>query len=392
MEQSVKALKSGKILTPLHAIDKGVILIRGRKIEAVDEQSELPIPTGAEVYDLKGLTVLPGLIDVHLHGWGGYDFSSPDEKSLYAISDLLPSFGVTTYLPTICDAGEERILEVLMAVSGFISSQNRGARAIGIHLEGPFLNASKMGSIRAEALLKPDLHRLKSYLDSGGGHVRMMTLSPELSGAPEIIQHLNGAGIVPCAGHSEADYNQTSAAIEIGVRHAAHTFNAMGPFHHRNPGIVGAVLTDDRVTAEIIPDGVHLHRAAVKLVYRCKGESGAVTVSDAHGKAGMKPGRYKDSNGREVLVAEDAVRLTDGTLAGGATSMNLLVENLAEYAEISIGEAVASATMNPARLLGIDKDTGSLEAGKDADITAVDADFNVRLTVVKGEIAFNQEN
>lgn len=386
MKQTLKAIRCRRILTPDQTIERGLIIIEGSAISAVVQEQGFPVPEEAEVFDLGELTVLPGFIDVHIHGWGGHDFRSRDPQSLLKVSALLPFYGVTTYLPTICDVPEQEMVEVIERVCHLISSQTGGSNAAGLHLEGPFLNPSRKGAMRPEALRQPSLHLLEGYIACGGGNIRMVTLSPELDGALDIVQRLDEVGIVGCMGHSEADYAQAVAAIRKGVRHAVHTFNAMGPFHHREPGVVGAVLTDETVTAEVIPDGVHLHPAAVKLILMAKGQSRVVTVSDAHPLAGMGPGNYKDVNGRELMVGSDAVRLKDGTLAGGATPMNRLVKNLAEFAGISLQGAVASATINPARLLGIEGKTGSLEAGKDADITAVDDGFNVRLTMVKGEV------
>lgn len=386
MKRTLKAIKCHRILTPDRTVERGLIIIEGSAISAVVQEQGFPVSEEAEFFDLGELTVLPGFIDVHIHGWGGHDFRSRDPQSLLKVSALLPFYGVTTYLPTICDVPEQEMLEVIERVSLLISSQTGGSNAAGLHLEGPFLNPSRKGAMRSATLCQPDPRLLGDYLACGGGRIRMVTLSPELEGAMDTVQRLDEAGVVACMGHSEATYAQAVAAIRKGVRHAVHTFNAMGPFHHREPGVVGAVLTHETVTAEVIADGVHLHPAAVKLLLRAKGESRVVTVSDAHPLAGMRPGNYRDVNGRELLVGSDAVRLKDGTLAGGGTPMNILIKNLAELAGISLQGAVASATINPARLLGIEGKTGSLEAGKDADMTAVDDNFNVRFTMVKGEV------
>jgi N-acetylglucosamine-6-phosphate deacetylase len=388
MEHPIKAIKCGKILTPLRVIDKGVLLTEGRRIKLIGEEESFMIPPGAEVVDARELTLLPGFIDLHIHGWGGDDFRCLSPEALGAVSSSLPSSGITTYLLTVSDLSKKAVTENLERAAHIIPAQSGGARAAGVHLEGPFLNPSRRGAMRREALLEPDRALIDDLLHRGRGRLKMMTLSPELDGAMDAISHLRASGVVPCLGHSEADYGLAREAIERGARYATHTFNAMGPFHHRAPGLVGAVLTDDAVIAEVIPDGVHTHPATVKLLSRAKGGEGLVAVTDAHHLAGTKPGGNKDGAGREVIVAEDAVRFRDGNLAGGSTPMNLLVKNLAEFAGLPLQSAVASTTVNPARVIGIDKETGSLEEGKDADITAMDEDFNILFTMVKGEIVF----
>jgi len=392
MEHTVKALICGKILTPHRIINKGLILIRDSRIYAVGEEKALTTPENADILDLRKLTVLPGFIDIHLHGWGGHDFRSPDMEHVNEVNALLPSHGVTSHLMTICNLSGKRLQDTIKRANDYISSQAEGSRAAGLHLEGPFLNPRMKGAMEEDSFSKPDLRLLKSLLKRGEGNIKMMTLSPELEGAMDLLPELQTAGVTPSAGHSDADYIQAVEAARRGIKHATHTFNAMGPLHHRKPGLAGAVLTQDTVTAEFIPDDVHLHPAAVKLLLRAKGASRTVTVTDAHPMAGLEPGNYRDLYGREVVVGNDAVRLADGKLAGGATPMNRLICNILEDTEISLAEAVATATINPARVIGIDSLTGSIEAGKDADIVAVDTAMNVRLTMARGKIVYGIKN
>ena len=262
---------------------------------------------------------------------------------------------------------------------------------LGIHLEGPFLNPAYRGAHPAEKLRLPSPELVEEIAASAGAGLVMMTLAPELPGGMDAVSYLHRNGIVAALGHSGAAFEQVRDAAERGLSHAVHTYSAMGGFHHRAPGTLGAVLSLDRISAELIADGVHTHPAAARILFRVKGPGRVVLVTDASPAAGLDDGDYT-LGGQKVLLREGRSLLPDGTLAGSTLTMNRAVAGAAAMASLTLAEALAAATVNPARVLGIDGRKGSLEEGKDADLVVMDHSFAVLLTMCRGRVIFNRLN
>jgi N-acetylglucosamine-6-phosphate deacetylase len=262
-----------------------------------------------------------------------------------------------------------------------------GAKPLGIHLEGPFIHPERLGGFGKQYLQPPSVELFKQYQAAAKGHIKMVTLAPELEGIEAVIRHLVEERIVVSAGHTMATYEEMVRAIDLGVSHVTHMYNAMSPFTHRSPGVVGAALLDPDVSLQIIADGAHLHPATVKLTVEQAGVDRIALITDAMHMLGLSDGHYS-SFGHEVELRMGQVQLADGTLAGSVLTMNHAVRNAMQFAEIPLHEAVRMATIVPATILGIHNRKGSLEAGKDADIVLMDEAFNVHLTMVEGEIVY----
>lgn len=381
------AIFAGRLLTPLDVVEQGVVLVDAGRILAAGPAAQVPVPAGAEAIDAEGLTVAPGLIDLHTHGADGAQAIDGTRDSLFRMSAFYARHGVTGFLATIggsnehLERGIDAVVEVLRAAEPL-----PGAAILGIHLEGPFLNPARLGAFRPESILPPDPALLGRYLGRAGGHVRVITLAPEMDGALELIRLAAGRGVVCSAGHSQATWEQIMAAVEAGVRHATHTFNAMAPLHHRDPGLLGAALADDRLTAEVIADGIHVHPAMVRLLVRAKRVERAVLITDSIGAAGLPDGAYEFEE-QQIIVSNGSARLADGTLAGSVLTMEQGVANLVAFGAASLPEALAIGGLNPACAIGLQTRKGRLVPGMDADLIGLDEDLRVRWTMVGGRMA-----
>lgn len=321
--------------------------------------------------------IAPGFIDLQVNGFAGHDAREGPE-AIGAISEALPRTGVTGFLPTMISRPLGEGLEFVRAVAAATAP---GARVLGAHVEGPFLNPAYKGAHDERNLEPPTPDRVERVL---ARPPRMLTLAPELEGGLEAVRRLASAGVLVSAGHSGATYDEGLAAFEAGARFATHLFNTMPPLHHRAPGLVGAVLDDPRVTAGIISDGVHVHPSLVALAGCAKGPRGLALTTDQVAAAGVPPGRYRLA-GREVISEGDTVRLADGTLAGSAATMDLLLRRAVE--QFGLHRALAMAARTPARVLGL-ATRGRVAAGCDADLVVLGPDLRVRRTLVAGRTVY----
>ena len=330
----------------------------------------------------------PGYVDLHIHGSAGYDVMDDAVEALPAIEQLLARHGVTSYFPTTVTAPMDTILRALERLANAIEKREstnpeaKGrARPLGIHLEGPFISHARRGVHPPENLLAPTLALFERFWQAARGRIRMMTIAPELEGAPEVIAEAARRGVSVSLGHSDADFAAAECGIVAGARHATHTFNAMRPLDHRSPGILGAVLTDRRVSADIIADGVHLDPAVVKLFAGAKGPEQTVLITDAISATGMPDGRYRLGS-FEVDVC-DGKCMADGKLAGSVLTLDRAVRNLARFAEWDLPQAVTAASRNPARVARI-ANKGVLAAGADADFVVLSTGGEVLRTFIGG--------
>lgn len=383
------AILAKELYTPLDRIERPVLLVEAGVIAGIHQQSEREIPKGQRVLDLEDAILVPGFIDMHIHGGGGRDVMDPAPDALLAVERLLYSHGVTSYFPTTITAPIDRTLAALDSLANAIErSRESGdlrARPVGIHLEGPFISHARPGVHPPADLQKPTLALFEKFWEASRGTVKVMTIAPELEGARELISEATNRGICVSMGHSDADLAQARAGVDAGVRHATHTFNAMRPLEHRDPGIIGEALMDERISAEIIADGVHVDPLMVRLFLRAKGADGAVLVTDATAATGMPNGRYR--LGSLEVDVKDGKCLRDGRLAGSVLTMDKAVRNVVKFANWDLQTAVRLATLNPARATGLSGNAGTLAVGAPADIVALNSAGNVVKTIVRGRAA-----
>jgi len=372
------------LLTPDAVIDDGSLVIDGDRIRAVGGPN-LPLPDGIEARDATGLVLAPGFIDLQVNGGFGLDFTD-DPSTIWKVAAGLPRYGVTSFLPTIITSPLETVARAQDVLISGPPSGWSGARPLGLHLEGPFLNVAKKGAHNPAYLRPPSLHDVADWSPAS---VCLVTLAPELPGAAEVIAALVARGIVVSAGHSMAGYEAAEAGFAAGARYATHLFNAMPALHHREPGLVVAALADLRVTVGLIPDGLHVHPALVKLMWQLLGRERLNLVTDAMAAMGMSPGQYLLGDYR-VTVDETSARLPDGTLAGCVLSLDAILRSFRAYTGASLADTVATVTTTPARLLGIDDRLGRLRPGAAADVVLMTPDGEILETMVAGELLYQR--
>ena len=383
------AILAKELYTPLERIERPVVLVQDGVIAGVGTFLEHEAPQARRVLDLGESTLVPGFIDMHIHGGAGRDVMDASPDALPAVERLLYSHGVTSYFPTTITAPMDRTLRALEHLGQEIErareNQESRARPVGIHLEGPFISHARPGVHPAGDLQKPSMPLFERMWEASRGTVKVMTIAPELPGARELISEATRRGVCVSMGHSDADLAQAQAGVDAGVRHATHTFNAMRPLDHRDPGIIGETLTDKRISAEIIADGIHVDPVVVRLFLRAKGTDGAVLVTDATAATGMPNGRYQ--LGSLEVEVKDGKCLRDGRLAGSVLTMDRAVRNILKFANWDLQQAVQLATLNPARTTGLPGNAGQLVAGAPADIVALSSSGEVVKTIVRGQAA-----
>lgn len=359
----------------------GFLIIEGERIQRMEDGSH-PHPD----LDITEGWLAPGFIDLQINGAAGCDFLSPTPDGLAAAHAYLLRTGTVAYLPTLISAPEERTRAAL----AFFAEHARlpGApRILGVHLEGPFLSPARVGAHNPRYLRTPSIEWIGRLLDDFPGLIRLVTLAPELDGALEVIDLLASRGVVAALGHSDATYAQAMAAFDRGARLATHLFNAMRPYHHREPGIVGAALAHSAAACSLIADLVHVHPAVLLQVLTLKSPWDTVLITDAIAAAGARAAAVTLGD-QEVTVRDGAPRLPDGTLAGSVLAMDQAVRNAAAPDGINLRPAVEMATAAPARVLGLDE--GTITPGGRADLVVLDRDMRVRETIVSGQIVYGR--
>jgi N-acetylglucosamine-6-phosphate deacetylase len=379
------AITAKALFTPLKRIERPLLLIDDGSITDIRSQGEPDLPANAKRIDFKDCVLAPGLIDIHIHGSAGHDVMQADEQGRRRMEEFLASRGVTSYFPSTVAAPLDATLRSLEWLAKAIESSHSAGRAqpLGIHLEGPFLSHIRRGVHLPENLLKPTVETFDKFWQAAGGHVRVLTIAPELDGAREVIAEANKRGVCVSIGHSDADLAAARAGILAGARHATHTFNAMRPLDHRAPGILGEVLSNSNLSADIIADGVHVHPSVVRIFLEAKGEERAVLITDAISAAGMPEGHYQ-LGGMDVEVKDGRVT-RDGSLAGSVLTLDRAVRNVIEFGGWNLQQAVRLATKNPAAAVAA-KRKGILEPGADADLVVLTEGGDVRASVVRGEV------
>src|ERR1700674_847524 len=382
------AFTAGRLLTPTDSIEHPLVLVEHGRIVEISARGSGQVPAGVSTSDFGHSVIAPGYVDLHIHGSAGYDVMDDTAEALPAIEQLLARHGVTSYFPTTVTAPMDTTLRALERLANAIEKRDRNnadgkirALPLGIHLEGPFISHARRGVHPPENVLAPTLALFERFWQAARGRIRMMTIAPELEDALEVIAEAARRGVCVSLGHSDADFAAAERGIAAGARHATHPFNAMRPLDHRSPGILGAVLTDRRMSADIIADGVHLDPAIVKLFADAKGSEQTVLITDAISATGMPEGRYR--LGSFEVDVRDGKCMVDGKLAGSVLTMDRAVRNLARFAEWDLALAVAAASQNPARVARI-ANKGVLAVGADADFVILNSEGEVLRTFVGG--------
>jgi N-acetylglucosamine-6-phosphate deacetylase len=394
-KMSVIAYTSRMLYTPVEALDRPVLLVEDGAIVKLGTRGNVEVSSQAEVRDFGDGILAPGFVDIHIHGSAGYDVMQADASGRRGFEQFLARHGVTSYCPTTIaaplDVTERALARLADAIEG-AARENSGhdntggggrAQPLGVHLEGPFLSHAQRGAHRPEDLISSSGKIFERLWQAARGHVRILTIAPELDGALEVIAEAAKRGVCVSLGHSNADLESTRRGVAAGARHATHTFNAMRPLRHRDPGIVGEVLTNPSLTADVIADGVHVDPTVVKLFLNAKGAENAVLITDATSATGMPNGKYQLGT-LEVEVKDEKVQ-RDGKLAGSVLTMDRAVRNAMDFAGWDLLRAVRIATANPARVAGA-QNKGVLKPGADADFVMLSASGEVRATVIKGKL------
>jgi N-acetylglucosamine-6-phosphate deacetylase len=380
-------IKNATIYTPDQVIEHGAILVDACCIGAVGLTGEVPCPPDAQVIDAAGLIVAPGFIELQINGAFGDDFTD-DPTTIWRVAEKLPRYGVAAFLPTIITSPPEKIAVGQQVVTQARPAGFRGALPLGLHVEGPFLNPQKKGAHNPKFLRLPDVEAVSGWSPENG--VLLVTLAPELPGALEVIVALSNRGVLVSEGHSMATYDQAEAGFDAGARYGTHLFNAMPALAHRDPGLPGALLTDDRVTVGFIADGVHTHPSVIKLVWQALGGQRLSLVTDAMAALGMPAGVHLLGD-FEVTVDATSCRLADGTLAGSILSLDQALRNLIAVACCSLAEALPTVTTTAARAIGLEDERGRVAPGFVGDLVLLTPDLCVHSTIVGGEIAYSNE-
>lgn len=366
-------------------VKKTIAVANGKISELTDEVKSDLLSLDKELY------VVPGFIDKHIHGANNSDGMYPNETDILNIAKTIAREGVSSFLVTTMTQAKDKITAALKNIKSYIDKDyQEGSQAIGIHLEGPFICTKFKGAQPEEFIVPCDVETFKYYEEVSGNNIKQVTLAYEQNGRG-LVEYLKSRGIVASIGHTDATCKQALEGIEAGITSATHTYNAMKGIHHREIGTLGAVLLSDQVYAELIPDLIHVSDDAIRLLFKCKGKDQVIAITDGMESKHLPDGKYY-LGGQEVFVKDKAARLADGTLAGSTLYMNVGLNNLKTVMELSIEETVDLATKNPAINLGIFDHKGSIALGKDADFTVIDKDFNVYMTVNRGNIIYKRED
>ena len=376
----MKCIINGRIVLP-NSVVSGMAIVFDKTIKAIVPQAEINTEE-YEMIDAKGNLVAPGLVDIHIHGYLGEDASDGSAEGLKKMAAGIAKNGVTSWCPTTMTMHKDVIVEAFDTARKVKAEKEcYGAKILGINCEGPFINPSKKGAQPEEFILPPDGNFIVEHADI----LKLFTVAPEVEGALDCIRKVNEDGrVLVSMGHTGASFDEANGGIEAGVRHTTHLFNAMTALQHRNPGVVGAALSDERVSCELIADTFHVNPGLYKLVAKAKGDK-LCLITDCMRAGGMEDGDYT-LGGQHVIKTGIQCLLEDGTIAGSVLELNAAVRNLKEHTELPLHEVFACASLNPAKAVGEADKIGSLEVGKCADIMICDDDINVMTTIVDGEI------
>lgn len=369
------------------------IYIEGGKVREIGAAGEVPSQYAAiETIEVPhGQVVVPGFIDVHIHGVGGADTMDATPDALTTMAKALPGEGTTSFLATTITQKHENIEKALKNAAKYRLQHNAAGQAevLGVHLEGPFINKKRKGAQPEEYILNPSIELFARWQELAKCDIKLVTVAPELENGIEFVRYLHENGVIASIGHTDAVYDEVKKAVDAGARQVTHLFNGMRGIHHREPGVAGSALLFKELMVELIADGIHVNPEIIKLVIGSKGADGMILVTDAMRAKCLKNGVY-DLGGQDVTVADGKALLADGTLAGSILKMNDSFKNTMNFADISLLEAVQMTSVNPAKQLNVFNRKGSIAVGKDADLTVLTEEYQVALTICLGEVAFKQ--
>ena len=375
------------LYTPSDEIFKPLLIVDDGRIVEISTRAATALPANATTVDFGDAVMAPGYLDIHMHGGAGLDVMLASRSELPRLGQFLAKHGVTGYFATTVAAPLDATCAALDRLADAIEQESNGgppeARPLGIHLEGPFLSHKRRGVHPPEYLVEPTVPIFDKLWQAARGHVRMLTIAPEIPGAMEVIAEASRRKVLVSIGHSDAELPTAVQAVKAGARHATHTFNAMRPLDHRNPGIIGEVLSDDTITADIIVDGIHVSPEVVKVFLQAKGPDRTVLITDAMMAAGMPDGRYQ--LGPIQVDVANGKAIANGSLAGSVLTMDHAVRNVTKFSNWTLREAVRAATFNPANAAGLSSDRGKLAVGAIADFVVLNPEGDVLKTIVGGK-------
>jgi N-acetylglucosamine-6-phosphate deacetylase len=375
-------LKNAKVFDENFDLRRADIQIGKDRIEKVGNGL-----LGEDKLDLSGCIVSPGFVDIHIHGCVGADACDGTREALAKMAAHLIEKGVTSFCPTTMTVSLPEIRKALAAVRDCMDNPPQGAAILGVNMEGPYISPNRKGAQSEEFVRRPDAAEFRRLYDECGGIIRFVDVAPEQDGADDFIRAVKEYCCVSMA-HTDAGYDQAKRAFGLGITHATHLFNAMNGLNHRAPGAVGAVFDDDSVSAEIICDGFHIHPAVLRMAFRLLGENRTVVISDSMRAAGLPDG-VSELGGQTVYVKDGMARLADGTIAGSTTNLYDEVHNLVRFG-VPLRQVIRSVTINPAREARADREIGSIEPGKIADLNVFDEDLNLQMVIAKGKILLDR--
>lgn len=381
-----KAICAKKIYTPFELWDKSCVLIAEGKIIGIKKQEEVDVSE----YDMtrfENSMIVPGFIDIHTHGVVGHDSMETDIEIFNKESKFYAKHGITSFVPTTMAQSKKNTIFAIETICKASDLKMNGAKIVGIHLEGPYFNLEKKGAQSAKYIRDVDLEELQDFIKASNNFVVIVALAPEVKKALEAIKFLSENGITSSLGHTNATYKEAVRGINAGAKHATHIFNGMRAYHHREPGVVGAVLLNNGVTCELIADLVHLHPQTIKLIYKLKGPDKMVLISDSMGATGLGDGDYS-LGGEKVVVKDSIARLEDGSLAGSTLTLDKALRNVVTIEGIPFKDALRMITYNPAREISLERNIGSISIGKMADLVVLDELLKVKATFVAGKKVF----
>jgi len=382
-------IQNAHLFTPNHPGLTGWLLVENGLIRAIGfgYTPDFSGDASIQIIDAQGSNLLPGFIDLHVHGAMGYEVMDASASGLEEMARFYASHGVTSFLATTWTASRSSIMKALQLVKQMQGPVRGGATLLGAHLEGPYLNPTRCGAQDVNFIRRAEKAEAWEFLESGV--IRLLALAPEFDENLWLIDECVRRGITVSAAHTTANYEQMRRAAEHGVKHLTHSFNAMQGLGHRELGTIGAAMTLPQFSCELIADNIHVHPAAQKILVDVKGPAGVILVTDAIRAAGLPEGEYILDT-RSVIIQDGAVRLPDGTLAGSVLTMERALQNVCSATGLSLAELWVTSSLNAAGAIGVSAHKGSLEVGKDADLVLLDESFNVQLTIIKGEIVFSR--
>ena len=385
-------LKNANVVTPNGVVTKGIIDVENGRIKQIRKESDSK-SDDKNAIDLKGKYVFPGFIDLHVHGGGGGSFNSVDPIDHEKARSYHLQHGTTSMLTTTSTTEFEFLEKVLASLSISAKMPIKGSRVLGIHTEGPFISPKRNGAHHIPLILEGSNELMDRLISASNNLVSMVTVAPEIKGGLDLIKHLISKNIVASLGHSEATFEEATKGIELGATSTTHTFNAMSPLQHREPGMVGAVLDADDIFCEAILDGIHIHPVAFRVLLARKGIDKVNLVTDSTSYAGEGDGKFSRPDGRTLI--KDGGRIViegSNTLAGSSLNMNMALKNCLKFSTVDLSDLSKLTSLNAAKIIGCENDLGSIESGKIADLVVLDANFDTQAVMMEGVWVRNELN